>query len=162
MNYRYQLSGIQSASAPGDFIPADTRLDYSTQVLPTVPVSDGVPGVLDEANLDETPRFGLTSGNSDLFTYTDGKCVSHSAWPTHAAVDWDGSGVAGDNPGAQADLNPQSENGVCGAPTNLHRGHVDWGPAPGQSIFRYGFQCTQYFVDPLNGSVGHGAAAKKP
>jgi hypothetical protein len=143
MNYRYQFNGIQSASAPGQSIPTNTRLDYSTQVLPTVPVSNGVSGVLDEANLDETPAYGLTSGNADLFTYTDGKCATHSAWPTHGPVDWDGSGVAGDNLAAVAELDPQTENiGTCaGLPSDKHRGHVDWGPAPGQSIFRYGFQC---------------------
>src|SRR5262249_36600841 len=36
---------------------------------------------------------------------------------------------------------PQTDNFTCGPPTDLHRGHVDWGPALGQSIFRYGFQC---------------------
>jgi hypothetical protein len=141
MNYRYQFNGIQSASAPGQSIPVNTRLDYSNQVLPTVPVSDGVSGVLDEASLDETPLFGLTSGNADLFTYTDGKCATHSAWPTHGQVDWDGSGVAGDNSAAMADFDPQSDGGTCGFPADIHRGHVDWGPALGQSIFRYGFQC---------------------
>jgi hypothetical protein len=141
MNYLYQTTGIESAGAPGGFIPTDTRLDYSTQVLPTVPVSDGVPGVLDETGLDETVPFGLTSGNSDLFTFTDGQCATHQ-WPTHAAVDWDGNGIIGDNSVAMADLNPtQNSGGVCTAPDEKHRGHVDWGPAPGQSIFRYGFQC---------------------
>lgn len=161
MNYRYQLSGIQSASSLGGFIPVDARLDYSTQVLPTVPVSDNVSGVLDEASLDETPTFGLTSGTSDLFSYTDSKCVLHSAWPTHAPVDWDGSGIAGDNSGAQADLNSQSNNGGCGTPTDRHRGHIDWGPAPGQSIFRYGFQCTQFYADPLNNSSGSRASRRR-
>jgi hypothetical protein len=142
MNFRYQFSGIQSANAPGQSLPVNTRLDYSTQMLPTVPVSDGMPGVLDEAGLDETVPNGLTSGNADLFTYTDGKCRTHAAWPTHGQVDWDGSGVAGDNSAAMADFDPQSEGtGACGPPTDKHRGHADWSPALGQSIFRYGFQC---------------------
>ena len=166
MNYRYQLSGIRSANAPGGAIPVQTRLDYSTQVLPTVPISDGVSGILNEDSLDETPRFGLTSGTSDLFSYTDGKCVTHSAWPTNAPVDWDGNGIAGDNSGATADLNPQSNVGqACGQTVDLHRGHIDWGPALGQSIFRYGFQCTQFFADPLNnfrGSRGGKPQVKVP
>jgi hypothetical protein len=59
-----------------------------------------------------------------------------------AAVDWDGNGIIGDNSAAMADLNPaQNLGGVCTSPDEKHRGHVDWGPAPGQSIFRYGFQC---------------------
>jgi len=154
MNYRYQLAGIQSASFPGGFSPVNTRLDYSTQLLPGAAVSDGIPGVLDEHNLDETVVHGLTSGNADLFTYTDGACVSHSAWPTHGPVDWNGDGVAGDTRTAMADLNPQGTNSVCGAPIDIHRGHIDWGPAMGQSIFRYGFQCTQFYTDPVGNSAG--------
>jgi len=150
MNYRYQASGVESASAPGGFVPANTRLDYSTQVLPTVPVSDRAPGVLNELGLDETVPFGLTSGNSDLFTFTDSTCVTHSAWPTHGPVDWDGSGIIGDNSAAMADLNPQKNEGdVCTAPDERHRGHVDWGPEPGQSIFRYGFQCAPSSDNPI-------------
>jgi hypothetical protein len=149
MNYLYQTSGIESASAPGGFVPANTRLDYSTQVLPTVPVSDGIPGVLDELGLDETVPFGLTSGNSDFFSYTDAQCTPHF-WPTHAAVDWDGNGIIGDNSAARADLNPaENSGGVCTAPDEKHRGHVDWGTAPGQSIFRYGFQCAPSSDAPL-------------
>jgi hypothetical protein len=147
MNYRYQFTGIQNASAPGGFIPVDTRLDYSSQILPTVPVSDGVSGVLDETNLDETPAYGLTSGNADLFTFTDGTCASHCAWPAQGPVDWDGDSVAGDNSAAIADLNPQSHGAVCASPIEQHRGHVDWGPAPRQSIFRYAFQCTSFFAN---------------
>jgi hypothetical protein len=153
MNYRYQFSGIQSASAPGGFVPADTRLDYSTQVLPTVPISDSVPGVLDEAGLDETVPFGLTSGNSDLFTFADGACIRHPAWPTQGPVDWDGNHIFGDNSSAMADLDPESDGDVCGQPTALHRGHVDWGPAPGQSIFRYGFQCAPSSDNPLGSTL---------
>ncbi len=149
MNYLYQTDGIQSASAPGEFIPVDTRLDYSTQLLPTVPISDGVDGVLNELGLDESVPFGLTSGNSDLFSFTDSKCAGHQ-WPTNARVDWDGSGIAGDNSAAVADLNPEANfGGVCLAPAEQHRGHVDWGPAQGQSIFRYTFQCTSFFADGL-------------
>jgi hypothetical protein len=161
MNYRYQFSGIQSASAPGEFVPADSRLDYSTQVLPSVPVSDAIAGLLDETDLDEAPAHGLTSGNADLFSFANARCESH-LWPTHAAVDWDGSGVAGDNSAVMADLNPEENPaGTCGAPFERHRGHVDWGPAPGQSIFRYGFQCTQYFADPPS-ALGAVASKAKP
>jgi len=148
MNYRYQLGGVENASVPGGFLPVDTRLDYSTQVLPTVPISDGMSGVLDEASLDESQPYGFASGTSDLFSYSDGRCVTHSAWPTHGPVDWDGSGVAGDNSEAVADFDPQSDGGACGQPTDKHRGHVDWGPAPGQSIFRYGFQCAPSSDNP--------------
>jgi hypothetical protein len=161
MAFGYQLNGIQSASDVGQFIPIDTRLDYSTQVLPTVPVSDGVSGVLDELDLDETVPDGLTSGNSDLFTFANGACATHS-WPTHSPVDWDGNGVIGDNPAAQADLDPELDFGsgvLCPPPSgDKHRGHIDWGPAPGQSIFRYGFQCTQSFANPSSAS-GSGFAA---
>jgi hypothetical protein len=149
VNYLYQTGGIESASAPGNFVPANTRLDYSTQVLPTGPVSDGVPGVLDETNLDETVPYGLTSGNADLFSFTDGQCAGHQ-WATHAPVDWDGNGIIGDNNAAMADLNPNENlGGLCTAPDEKHRGHVDWGPVPGQSIFRYGFQCAPSSDAPL-------------
>jgi hypothetical protein len=155
MNYLYQTSGIESVSAPGEFVPVNTRLDYSTQVLPTVPVSDGVLGVLDERGLDETVPFGLTSGNFDLFSYTDANCGGH-LWPTHAAVDWDGDGITGNNTAVMADLNPEENpGGYCPGPAiEQHRGHVDWGPAPGQSIFRYAFQCAPSSDNPLGVSTG--------
>ena len=153
MNYRYQFAGIQSTAFPGGFSPVNTRLDYSTQILPGAAVSDGIPGVLNESNLDETVVYGLTSGNADLFTYTDGACVSHSAWPTHGPVDWNGNKVVGDAHSAMADLNPQSTNGECGLPIDIHRGHIDWGPAMGQSIFRYGFEYAQFYADPVGNSA---------
>jgi hypothetical protein len=162
MNYLWQANGIERASAPGEFIPVGTRLDYSTQVLPTVPVSDGVLGVLDEFSLDETVPFGLTSGNSDLFSFTDGTCVRRF-WPTHAAVDWDGNGIIGDNSHAVAELDPNSDPlavGSLGCPApngDKLYGHVDWGPGPGQSIFRYGFQCTQFFTYPPDAGGGGSA-----
>jgi hypothetical protein len=109
--------------------------------------------VLDERGLDETVLNGLTSGNSDFFGFTDSQCAGHF-WPTHAPVDWDGDGVIGGNTAVMADLNPaENENGECTFPDEIHRGHVDWGPAPGQSIFRYAFQCAPSSDNPLGVSV---------
>jgi hypothetical protein len=161
MNYRYQLNGIETAGTLGSPVPTATRLDYSTQVLPAAVVSDGVSGVLDEAGLDEMPAYGLMSGNADLFSYTDAKCGTHSVWPTHGPVDWDGDGIAGDKSSVVADLNPEVNPGAaCGSPDEKHRGHVDWGPGPGQSIFRYGFQCTEYYADPVASGAQRAASTR--
>jgi len=42
------------------------------------------------------------------------------------------------------DLNRLDHSSVLGCPTGVTEvlnGHADWGPAPGQSVFVYNFQC---------------------
>jgi hypothetical protein len=145
MNYRYQIIGIQQADAPGSAVPDPSlrRLDYATQVLPT---GGNTPGRLDEDGLLSEPA-GLGSGGADLFTFSNGRCRSVLA-ATDGPVDWDGDGVA-DNPNATADLDPANHPSVaCGTLIDpVLTGAADWGPAPGQSIFRYDFQCTSSFAD---------------
>jgi predicted DsbA family dithiol-disulfide isomerase len=162
MNYRYQTSGILEGDAIGsstfrtcstdaDCSPSTgarcehfgsggicLRLDYSNQVLPT---GGDTPGVLTENGQLNEPA-GLGSGRSDLFTFDDGNCSFQFGVATEGSVDWDGNGVA-DNPNATADLNTQDHAAVACTFTNqVLRGHTDWGPAPGQSIFTMAFQCT--------------------
>jgi hypothetical protein len=141
MNYAYQLVGIQAADSAGSSVPdpALRRLDYSTMVLPT---GGNTPGALDESMLDEVA--GLGSGTADLFHYIDGTCTPRLA-ATTGPVDWDGDGDL-TNRHATADLNPQDHlDSNCGDITNaVLNGHVDWGPAPGESNFTYPFQCTSF------------------
>ncbi len=144
MNYLYQLNGIQSADVVGSNVRDDalTRLDYSTQVLPT---GGNSPGALNETDLSEPA--GLGSGTADLFSYLDGRC-NYRQSATNGPVDWNGDGAA-DAGNATADLNPGDHPVLgCGAVKNeVFNGHIDWGPAPGQSHFTYAFQCTPYHAD---------------
>jgi hypothetical protein len=161
MNYKNQLMGIQRAAAIGSSIPAScstdagclpgehcngvcTRLDYSTQTLPT---GGNTPGRLTEDNAMGNPGLnepaGLGSGTADLISFDDGAC-GFGFGPSNGPVDWNGDGnTTGTN--VSADLNRQDHPGVTACPsgvTETLNGHTDWGPAPGQSIFTYGFQCT--------------------
>ena len=144
MNYRYQFVGIRSADLVGSAIADDslTRIDYSTQVLPT---GGNTPGALDESNLDETA--GLGSGTADLFSFMNGNCMGRLA-ASNGPVDFDGDGSLS-NPAYATDLNPQEDSSrTCGNVTDeVLYGHIDWGPAPGQSKFTYAFQCTPYYAD---------------
>jgi hypothetical protein len=160
MNYRYQTSGILQGEAIGSSTPRScssdsdcnggahclrrgaisicSRLDYSEQALPT---GGNTPGALTE-NRQLNEMAGLGSGTADLFSFDDGTCSFRPFTPTQGPVDWDGNGVAGDNPAATADLNTQDHPFLACTVTNqVLRGHADWGPAPGQSIFNYKFQC---------------------
>jgi hypothetical protein len=144
MSYNYQFVGIPEAGG-------GRRLDYSTQVLPQ---GTATPGLLDENGRLDEPA-GLGSGDNSLMFFYDGACGFQVA-PTEGPVDWDGDGVAGDNPAATSDLDPY--NHLCGAVTSeLFRGHMDW-PShappnmppyfPGSPKFTYGFQCTSLAEDP--------------
>ena len=161
MNYRYQNTGIPEGDAVGSsaFRSCSTdadcptssgarcehlgfggiclRLDYSTQVLPT---GGNTPGALWENGQLNEPA-GLGSGTSDLFTFDDGTCT-FQVGATQGPANWDGIGLP-DNPNATSDLNVQDHPSVaCTVTSQVHRGHTDWGPAPGQSIFTMAFQCT--------------------
>ena len=141
MNYNYQFVGIPAADQVGSSVPNPllTRLDYSTQVLPT---GTATPGLLDEnGKLDEAA--GLGSGSSDLFFFTDATC-NFQQGPTQGPVDWDGDGIAGDHSAVTADLNPADDfSHPCGYTTNEQfYGHVDWPPNAPPRSFTYGFQCT--------------------
>jgi protein-disulfide isomerase len=165
MNYRYQFTGILSASAPGGTIPVSARLDYSEQTLPT---GGNTPGYLDQSNVANSPAAGdpglglsepagLGSGRADLFTFTDAR---ETGIPKMAAsegpVDWDGDG-AFNKTNVQADTNCGPAgfgDHYCNAPQHPQlKGHTDWGPA-GQNQFTYKFQGT-----PYGGPKGDGAAA---
>jgi hypothetical protein len=167
MNYNYQTLGIPIGSYVGDNDPvrcivdsdcppgayclglgpdhvSSCRvLDYSTQVLPT---GTATPGSLDESSLDEAA--GLGSGSSLMFTFTDGACNPRTA-ATHGPVDWDGDGIAGDNPAAVADLMPALHPGrPCGFDTaQKYDGRMDWPPGAPQPKFTYRFQCTSMGLD---------------
>jgi hypothetical protein len=126
-----------------------SRMDYSRQVLP---VAGLAPGLLDEANLSDTP--GLGSGNTDLFTYTDALChTCPLTAPTDGAVDWTGNGLYttplcnvvqfapesyGDS-GVVADID--AAFGCSGSPSDVLHGHADWPDVSGIA-FNYAFQCT--------------------
>jgi hypothetical protein len=153
MNYNYQFVGIPTSQAcVRDSDCSDgslcngrycARLDYSTQVLPT---GTATPGLLNENGaLDEAA--GLGSGNSDMFFFVDGACHFQMA-PAQGPVDWDGDGVAGDNPAATADLNPSGfPLRPCGSDTKqVFPGFADWGPAATRK-FTYKFQDTQFVED---------------
>ena len=152
MNYRYQMVGVQMGPASGSAcpdVPRPRRLDYSVQILPT---GGNTPYRLDESQLDETA--GLGSGNGDYFSFIDGGCVPDLA-PANGPVDWDGSGLAGDNTSAAVDLNPQ-EGHDCGDVTDeVFNGHADWGWASGRSMFTYRFQCAPHFVDGAGAVPAH-------
>jgi len=179
MNYRYQTTGIIEGDAVGssafrtcstdaDCSPSTgarcerfgfggicLRLDYSNQVLPT---GGNTPGALTENGQLNEPA-GLGSGTPDLFSFDDGTCTFRPFAASDGPVDWDGNGVA-DNPNATADLNTADHPALACTVTNqILRGHADWGPAPGQSIFTMAFQCTPYGIadgapisEPLAGS----------
>jgi hypothetical protein len=175
MNYNYQYNGIAVSAAIGSdsFVtcsddsscPTGThciasgstcaRLDYSNQVLPT---GGNTPGALTEnGELDETA--GLGSGTSDIFKTDVGygaSCNVVQYFPSEGAVDWDNDGVAGDNAHATADLNENDHpDSVCTVADEVLNGHVDWGPAQGQAIFTYAFQCTPAAGDrPATSSAG--------
>jgi hypothetical protein len=148
MNYKFQLNGVQSADTPGSIVPDPTltRLDYSTQTLPT---GGNTPGELVELappGLNEPA--GLGSGNGDLTSFDDGAC-NFGFQPTDGPLDYDGDGTT---TGTQvsADLNRQDHPSVMTCPsgvTETLNGHTEWGPAPGQSIFTYRFQCTPFYAD---------------
>jgi len=166
MNLLYQKSGIVRARQPGTLEPTGctsdsgclpgehcfggycARLDYSTQTLPTW---TSWPGFLDDGDLDEL--MGLGSGNSDIIlfdTSLNGTCPTGQAGPSNGPIDWDGSGIAGDNRHASIDLNRHDHPGVVDCPSlvrQVMRGHTDWGPAPGQSIFVYRFWCSAVGLD---------------
>jgi hypothetical protein len=162
MNYRYQTTGIIEGDAVGssafrtcstdadcspstgarcdqfDFGGICLRLDYSNQVLPT---GGNTPGALTENGQLNEPA-GLGSGGSDLFSFDNGQYAFVPFAATDGPVDWDGNG-APDNPNATADLNTQDHPlNACTITNQVLRGHTDWGPAPGQSIFTMAFQCT--------------------
>ena len=176
MNYKWNLVGIQRAAAPGSIQPFCTkdadclagerctgagsragycaRLDYSTQTLPT---GGNTPGALTEANTNGLPGLneaaGLGSGNADITLYSSysaatGTCPVVIA-PSQGPLDYDGDGnTTGTN--VSVDLNRQDHPNVTACPTGVTqtlKGHTDWGPAPGQSVFTYKFQCTPYGKD---------------
>jgi hypothetical protein len=173
MNYKFQLLGIQRAIAAGSIVPAAcskdadchrgehctspsgsngvcSRLDYSTQVLPS---GGNTPGRLTEDSttgpgLNEPA--GLGSGTADLTSFDDGTC-GYGFQPSDGPLDYDGDGnTSGTN--VSADLNRQDHPGILVCPTGVTEtldGHTDWGPAPGQSIFNYSFQCTPFASDGL-------------
>jgi len=123
-------------------------LDYAVQVLPT---GGNTPYKLDETQLNEPD--GLGSGNSDYFTFMNGRCSPRRA-PANGPVDWDGDGEA-TNTAATADLNPNEDvSRECGdVEDEVHLGHADWGWAPGRSMFSYRFQCTPHLAG-ASGSAG--------
>ncbi len=174
MNYLYQTSGILEGEAVGSiaFRSCSThadcspsigarcehfgfggiclRLDYSNQVLPT---GGNTPGALTENGQLNEPA-GLASGTSDLFTYYDGTC-SYQVGATQGPVNWDGVGLP-DNRNATSDLNANDHPAsACILTSQTLRGHADWGPAPGQSIFTMAFQCSP------NGSADGVSAAEQ-
>ena len=149
MNYRYQFVGIHTDSTLAGACPnGGRRLDYAVQVLPT---GGNTPYKLDETQLNEPD--GLGSGNSDYFTFMNGRCSPRRA-PANGPVDWDGDGEA-TNTAATADLNPNEDvSRECGdVEDEVHLGHADWGWAPGRSMFSYRFQCTPHLAG-ASGSAG--------
>jgi len=171
MNYKFQFPGIfrgdaigsttrQSCSTDADCMTGEQcdparlvcggRLDYSTQTLPT---GGNSPGALNENNppgMNEPA--GLGSGTADITSFDDGAC-GFDFHPTHGPLDYDGDGsTTGTN--VSADLNRQDHPLVTICPsgvTEVLNGHTDWGPAPGQSVFTYKFQCTPEYGAGLDG-----------
>ena len=168
MNYKFNLLGIPQAVAIGSTVlmrcttDADcatgahcnlkgrfcARLDYSTQTLPT---GGNTPGALDESNVDGhrglNEAAGLGSGTADITSFSSyqastGTCPNVIA-PTDGPIDFDSDGnTTGTN--VSVDLNRLDHTSVPGCPTGVVQvlnGHIDWGPAPGQSVFTYNFQC---------------------
>ena len=146
MNYNFQVAGIQSAAAIGSIVPASSRLDYSTQTLPT---GGNTPGALTEGGPGLNEPAGLGSGTADITFFDDGAC-NFGYQPTNGPLDFDGDGdTTGTN--VSVDLNRLDHPAVWACPsgvTETLNGHTDWGPAPGQSIFNYTFQCTPLYADP--------------
>jgi hypothetical protein len=167
MNYRYQFTGIQSSGVPGSSVPDPTltRLDFSTQVLPT---GGNTPGFLDQSAVPDSPLpgdpglglsepAGLGSGTGDIFTFTSARETGiPSTAPSDGPVDWDQDNDL-TKMHVQADTNcgPAGfADHLCTAPLFPRlKGHVDWGPA-GQNQFTYKFQCT-----PFGGPTGDGPSA---
>jgi hypothetical protein len=147
MNYSFQLVGIQQADTMGSIVPdpALTRLDYSTQ---TLPVGGNTPGALTEVGPGLNEPAGLGSGTADLTAFDDGAC-GFGFQPTNGPLDYDGDGnTTGTN--VSVDLNRLDHPQVMQCPSGVTEtltGHTDWGPALGQSIFTYKFQCTSFYSD---------------
>jgi hypothetical protein len=165
MNYKFQLNGIQQADTIGSIVPDPglTRLDYSTQ---TLPVGGNTPGALTEGGISlNEPGLnepaGLGSGTADLTSFDDGAC-NFGFQPSDGPLDYDGDGnTTGTN--VSVDLNRQDHPNVMACPsgvTETLNGHTDWGPALGQSIFTYKFQCTPFAADqPLKNAAQNQPAA---
>jgi hypothetical protein len=91
---------------------------------------------------------GLGSGTPDITTFSSfsastGACANSIIAPTEGPLDFDQDG---DTTGmhVSVDLNRLDHSSVLGCPTGateVLNGHTDWGPAPGQSVFVYNFQC---------------------
>lgn len=154
MNYRFQFTGIQSAAAVGSIEPTSSRLDYSSQTLPT---GGNTPGALEERNANGLPGLnepaGLGSGTADLTSYfqydpVNLSCISPVIAPTDGPVDFDGDGAT-TTTNATADLNGIDH--LCGTVFTRLGGATDWPELSGLN-FTYGFQCT-----PFGGPTGDGA-----
>jgi hypothetical protein len=122
-----------------------SRLDYSTQ---TLPVGGNTPGQLTEGFQGLNEPAGLGSGRADLTSFDDGAC-GFGFQPSDGPLDYDGDGnTTGTN--VSVDLNRLDHPQVMACPSGVTEtltGHTDWGPALGQSIFNYKFQCTPFYSD---------------
>lgn len=142
MNYRFQFTGIPFGNYPGDQNIVGTRLDYSSQTLPT---GGNTPRFLDESNNDGHPGLnepaGLGSGTADITSFFDSYCdLPASIAPTDGAVDWSGNGDFTET-NVSADLNAVDH--PCGSLFVALKGATDWPEYSGLN-FTYGFQCTVY------------------
>jgi hypothetical protein len=124
MNYKFQLVGINVADAIGSYMPKTSRLDYSSQVLPT---GGNTPGALTEGGPGLNEVAGLGSGTADLTSFDDGAC-GFGFQPTNGPLDFDGDG---NKTGlhVSVDLNRQDHQAVLGCPSGVTEtlvGHNDW------------------------------------
>jgi hypothetical protein len=173
MNFKWNLIGIPQGVAVGSAVlrrcttDADcatgthcggrfcARLDYSTQTLPT---GGNTPGALDESNVQGHPGLdeaaGLGSGTADITSFSSynasaGTCPNNVIVPTDGPIDFDSDGnTTGTH--VSVDLNRLDHPAITSCPTgatDVLKGHTDWGPAPGQSVFVFNFQCTSFFLD---------------
>ena len=133
-----------------------TREGDSAPGWTTLPTGGNTPGALDESNVAPHPGLNeaavLGSGTADItffdsFQTSTGFCLNDVIAPTDGPIDFDSDG---DTTGTHVsvDLNRLDHPTVLDCPTGVVEvlnGHTDWGPALGQSIFVYYFQCTSDF-----------------
>jgi len=125
MNYRYSLTGIQNAEAPGSVV--------SVERLRTVDYSEHALGTLDESNLDESAALSpLTSSYTGIIRFYDANGGIHFGAES-GPIDWNGDGIIESGP-VSADVNGDGQFS-----TNIE-GYADWIHGP----------CTSSADTPVN------------
>lgn len=109
----------------GSFSHVCTRIDYSSEALPT----------LDESNLDENAGIGGTTNDITSFVCPASLGFEERAGAGIGPIDWNCNGVATET-NLTADINADGAPPPTPTLTTLLTGHADW------PNLQLGFQCT--------------------